>query len=140
MPLPALIALALFLVAYACDARADTIGINTVSVHSSNPGNRFNEVNPGIYYKHSSGFGGGVFNNSDNRLSTHAEWTTPEWHYLSLSVGVATGYCEPIVPAAMASVRIPINHDYSLRLGYVPASLADKSYPDVTTLMLEKEF
>jgi hypothetical protein len=140
VPLPALIALAPFLVAYACDARADTIGINTVSMHSSNSDGRFNELNLGVYYKHSSGFGGGVFDNSLNRLSAHADYTTPEWHYLSLTAGLATGYCLPIVPIAMASVRIPIDRQYSLRVGYVPASWADARYPDVATLMLEKEF
>jgi hypothetical protein len=140
MPLPLLIALVLFLVAYVSDSRADSVGLNLVSAHSRNPGNRFSDINPGVYYKHASGFGGGVFNNSYRRTTFHVDYTTPEWHYLSLTAGVASGYADSLVLAGMASVRIPIYSSYSLRLGYVPASWISASYPDVTTLMVEREF
>jgi hypothetical protein len=140
MPLPLLIALVLFLVAYVSDSRADSGGLNLVSAHSRNPGNRFSDITPGVYYKHASGFGGGAFDNSYGRTTLHADWTTPEWHYLSLTSSIATGYRDSMVFILMPSARIPVYRAYSLRVGYVPASWVDAKFPDVTTLMVEREF
>lgn len=141
MPLPLIIALVFFLLTNWSEVRADTIGMNLVSEHSPNPHRQFQDVNPGLYYKHASGFGFGVYWNSYDKLAGHVDYTTPEWHYLSITGTLASGYPQlPILPIIMPSVRIPIYREYSLRLGYIPASLVNKDFSDVKTAMFEKEF
>lgn len=114
------------LLALCAQAHADVIGVHLVSYHSTDTyttyrterytecqqlGNartcesgtrrhysehKYNNVNPGMYWRDDSGLTAGFFKNSYGRMSVYGGWTfeSSQWHDLSASVTLAavTGY------------------------------------------------
>lgn len=66
------------------------IGLNVASVHVPAIDGQ-NNVNPGIYVRHESGWGGGAFRNTLKRTSVWAGYTFTHEPF-SLTVGGITGY------------------------------------------------
>lgn len=118
--------LASLLLALCTQAHADVIGVHLVSYHSTSTytsshterqthcrqtahyracasgdrrvytEHRYNNFNPGMYWRDDSGMTVGFFKNSYGRMSVYGGWAleSPQWHDLSASVtlAVATGY------------------------------------------------
>lgn len=94
-------------------AHADTLGFHLGSHHF--PTRQFNNLNPGIYYIHSSGATVGTYYNSERRQSVYAGWT---WDYgpWRLQAGAITGYRRAVMPLVAPSVAL----GYGFRLTVLP--------------------
>lgn len=78
-------------IAVASPVQADTIGVHVGSYHFS--GYKFNNFNPGVYWRGDSGFTLGGYRNSYKRNSLYAGWTfEDESKRFSLTLGAVTGY------------------------------------------------
>ena len=114
----------------------DTIGLHVASVHSE-PG--FNNVNPGVYYRH-NGFTVGAYYNSMRRLSTYAGYTieTSGRVTFALTAGVVTGYpSRPIQPLLIPSVAYHFNSN-AVRIAFIPPAI--KHGVAALHLMVEHKF
>lgn len=132
----------------ATQARADTLGVHTVSWHDRSG---YNNTNPGLVYRHgATGLTVGAYCNSESRsarfreaprcrLSTYAgmhwDWTMRPGLTVGATAGVLTGYSRAgAVPFVIPSVRIG-DH---VRVIYAP--VADPKGATVVSLLLESEF
>lgn len=96
-----------------------TLGVNLGSWHDQ-PG--FNNVNPGVYVVHRSGWAGGVLRNSHHKDSFWAgrvfNTADNKW---ALTVGGITGYPSgPVSPLATLSRRVELSAGYALRVHLLP--------------------
>lgn len=98
-------------------ARADTVGLHLVSVHS--PQRHFNNTNPGLYYRSDDGWTAGGYHNSLRRFSAYAGYT---WQYeaLGLTTGAVTGYQDTVQLLLVPSLRVFTHEGFSARLAYIP--------------------
>lgn len=89
------------------DCKAQTIGINTVTAHTSG-GYRWDT--PGLYVRRDDGLTLGVLRNSLGRASIHVSqtWERGPW---AVQAGTITGYpMAPVVPLLTGSVLIGNHH------------------------------
>jgi hypothetical protein len=95
----ALAALAAAGLAASCNAHAGeevTIGAHLVSTHI--PAQSYqNNFNPGFYLRMNSGLTIGAYYNTLKRSSYYLAWTTPEFAYMSVTMGVVSGYQKKLV-------------------------------------------
>ena len=79
-----------------------------------------NNTNPGVYVRHTSGFGIGYVKNSERNDSFHVDWTRNVWKNLDITIGGATGYERAnIVPIVAPSLRFKVDK-LTTRLVYLP--------------------
>ena len=110
-------------------AHADTLGFHLGSQHF--PAQQYNNINPGVYYIHSSGATVGTYYNSERRQSMYAGWTwgSGPWR---LQVGAITGYeRRAVLPMIVPSVAL----GYGFRLAVLPK--VDRDGSSVVHLMWE---
>ena len=75
---------------FACNVKAATIGIDTVSVHIPHE-SYLSGLNPGAYVRFENGLTGGAYRNSFDRLSLWAGYTAEAGPF-ALTVGAVSGY------------------------------------------------
>jgi len=112
------------------------IGLNLVSLHSAGG---MNNVNPGLYAVSQSGYAGGLYQNSHDRLSVWAgrKWETRVVHGVSAGVvaGVITGYGKPS-PLLSPSVALKVD-GLTYRLNYAPKHPTKPDASDALHLSIE---
>lgn len=120
-------------------AKASTIGAHIGSWHDK-PG--FNNVNPGLYYRHDNGATVGIYRNSIRRTSTYAGWTFERDLSPSVSaavtVGVVTGYEMRVAPLVVPSVAVG-SDAFRVRLAVIP-QVHEKQGASVAHLSIETRF
>jgi hypothetical protein len=83
----------------------------------------WNDINPGIYARWSSGLVMGTLRNSERRQSVYAGWTweTPRWHGLGadVTVGGITGYARTVSPLLALSGSLKAGNT-TARISYLP--------------------
>lgn len=114
-------------------ARADTIGVHVGSHHM--PAKKYNNFNPGLYYRTDEGWTAGVYRNSLSRTSAYAGYT---WKYGVLDVTTAgvTGYFHKVQPLLVPSVSLFTWHGVTPRVAYIPR-VEKKIGAHVVHLMVE---
>lgn len=100
-------------------SQAQTVGMHIGTYHMNRDAG-FNEINPGVYYKHSNGLTAGLYHNSEGRLSIYGG-VTAENQYVGATLGVVTGYSQ-ITPFIIPFVKLP----YGYRVAYLPQNPAAK--------------
>ncbi|MET0334276.1 MAG: hypothetical protein ABW190_08380 [Rhizobacter sp.] len=98
-------------------AQANTIGLHLVSYHA--PEKRYNNVNPGIYYRTTEGWTAGIYRNSLSRTSVYAGYT---WKFGALDVTTAgvSGYFHTVQPLLVPSVSLFTWQGITPRVAYIP--------------------
>ena len=83
----------------------------------------WNDANPGIYARWTTGLVVGTLRNSERRQSVYAGWTweTPRWHGLGadVTVGGITGYARDVSPLLALSCSFKAGNT-TARLSYLP--------------------
>lgn len=99
------------------DAPKDTLGLHLFSQHL--PAARYNNVNPGVYYRLKEGPVAGLYRNSIRRASLYAGYT---WQYgrFDLTTGVVTGYSKGAQVLLVPSVRVFTAYHTNFRLAFIP--------------------
>jgi hypothetical protein len=112
-------------------AKGLVVGVHLASMHSepTYPCDvdvtgrcHYNNTNPGLYVRFSSGFTAGVYDNSYHDVSAYAGWTwqTADERF-AVTAGGAVGYRRmPVMPVIIPSMRIPLDDHWSARLSVVP--------------------
>lgn len=160
LPLAILAPLALIsLTTKAADLTPDAFGVHLVSIHSTKvdgDGDKWNNVNPGIYARWGS-IVGGVYYNSFRQTSAYIAYTYPVTSWLDLEAGLVTGYKRAAVgsynpvtrmgyyrpehgyalmPMAAASFHWPLTQSLDVRLNVIPG-LTEKGGVVAVNLGLE---
>jgi hypothetical protein len=114
---PARLAFAALALAAASCAQAHTIGLHLFSHHA--PEKTYNNVNPGIYYRHTDGWTAGIYRNSLRHTSVYAGYT---WKYKALDVTVAgvSGYFHTVQPLLVPSLSLGTWGGVTPRIAYIP--------------------
>lgn len=77
------------LLAFCTRSEADTLGIDTLSVHLPQQGQ--DDFNPGAYYRFDNGAGFGAYHNSMRRVSVWVGWSWASGPF-AMTLGGITGY------------------------------------------------
>lgn len=95
------------------------VGVHLATVHVEH---NLENFNPGFYFVHRSGFGGGFYKNSFDRWSVHVDktWCTDTKVEACITLGAVSGYARPLIPMVVPSVRIPLVASSGLRLALLP--------------------
>lgn len=114
-------------------AQAGTIGLHIGSQHF--PAKRYNNVNPGVYYRTDEGWTVGDYRNSLRRNSFYAGYT---WKFGQLDVTTAavTGYFHKVQPLLVPSWSLFTYQGITPRLAYIPR-VEKKIGSHVVHLMIE---
>jgi hypothetical protein len=89
---------------------------------------RYRTATPGLYIRLDNGLTAGVFSNSFGHPAAHVGWTAetsaaalPGGLQLAVTAGAVLGYRhDPLIPALLPSVRVPLVRSAGLRLTYLP--------------------
>jgi hypothetical protein len=104
----------------ALTAQADTVGLHVASHHMSS--GRYNNYNPGLYWRADSGLTVGGYRNSHGWNSYYAGWTFEDRsRAVGLTVGAVSGYWPDggkVMPLVALSVR-PLEN---VRITFTPKS------------------
>ena len=137
MPLPPRVFASIAAV-FACwpllPAHADTVGLHVASAHV--PQRKFNNVNPGLYFRSDTGWTVGGYRNSLGRTSVYGGYTL-EYGLLALTAGAVTGYQDALQPMLVPSLRLFSHEGVSARLAYIPR-VEKRIASDVWHLMVER--
>ncbi len=108
---------ALMMSAWAPHASAGTIGLHIASQHF--PAKRYNNSNPGIYYRTDEGWTAGTYRNSIRRQSVYAGYT---WKFgrLDVTTAAVTGYQDTLQPLLVPSLSLFTYKGVTPRLAYIP--------------------
>jgi len=108
---------AMSMAAWSPHAAAGTIGLHLGSQHF--PAKKYNNRNPGLYYRTDEGWTVGAYRNSLRRDSVYAGYT---WKYGQLDVTTAavTGYFHKVQPLLVPSVSLFTYHRITPRIAYIP--------------------
>ena len=123
-------------------AHADVIGVHIGSVHA--PKAEWNNVNPGIYYRHESpdwykNVVVGTYYNSERRQSAYAGVVYPLTDNIDVTVGAITGYKRaPVLPLVVPSFHFNVSGPWDARIHYLPK--VEKSGAHVLHLSIERRF
>jgi hypothetical protein len=89
---------------------------------------RYRTFTPGLYIRLDNGLTAGVFANSFGHPAAHLGWTAetsagalPGGLQLALTAGAVLGYRhDPLIPALLPSMRVPLARSAGVRLTYLP--------------------
>ncbi len=100
----------------ASSASAGTFGVHIGSHHMPDRG--YTNFNPGVYYRHDSGWTAGAYHNSFDKLSTYAGYEFREVYGLpvAIQVGIVTGYRRSVQPVVAPVALLP----HGFRLTVLP--------------------
>lgn len=110
-----------------------TFGLHLGSHHM--PAKKYNNKNPGLYYRHADGWTAGFYRNSLRRDSIYVGYT---WKYGILDVTTAgvSGYFHKVQPLLVPSISLGTWHGITPRVAYIPR-VEKKIGSHVVHLMLE---
>jgi hypothetical protein len=105
----------------ACGVQADTVGLHLASIHMSS--GKYNNYNPGLYWRADRGLTIGGYRNSENRNSYYAGWTFEDRsHAVGLTVGAVSGYWKKDGGKLMPLVALSVRPLDNVRITFTPAS------------------
>lgn len=113
------------LAAFSFSAAADEIAAYGVHIGSHHfPSYEYNNVNPGVYVRMTSGMTYGTYYNSERRVSVYAGYTK-EWGRWAVTVGAVSGYSmgkdkTRIYPMIVPSVKLGKVGDTTFRIAVLP--------------------
>lgn len=102
----------------ASPAAAQTIGVHVASQHIPYK-QRYNNLNPGLYYRTDEGWVGGFYMNSLTRPSIYVGRTFTRGGF-SLTVAGVSGYTHPVQALLVPSAEIGTVAGATVRLAYIP--------------------
>ena len=123
--------LASALAVFSFSAAADEVAAYGVHIGSHHfPSYEYNNVNPGVYVRMTSGMTYGTYYNSERRVSVYAGYTK-EWGRWAVTVGAVSGYSlgkdkTRIYPMIVPSVKLGKISDTTFRLAIMPQISKDK--------------
>ena len=113
----ALLAVALASAASTAQAQEHTFGLHLASYHA--PEKTYNNLNPGLYWRHPDGWTAGFYRNSIRRDSLYVGYT---WKYgrLDITTAAVTGYFHTVQPLLVPSVSLFTWRGITPRIAYIP--------------------
>jgi len=105
------------LASFAPAACADTIGFHLASKHI--PAKRYNNTNPGIYYRTDDDWTAGIYRNSLRRTSAYAGYTF-EYGRFGVTAGGVTGYDHAVQPLFVPTVSLFTVQGVTARVAFIP--------------------
>ena len=97
---------------------AQTWGVHVASQHLPAK-QRYNNLNPGLYYRTADGWVAGGYMNSLTRPSLYLGHTFGEGRF-AVTVAAVTGYAHPVQPLIVPSAELFTLNGAAVRLAYIP--------------------
>jgi hypothetical protein len=107
----------LTLAAFAPAASAETWGLHIASKHI--PAKRYNNSNPGAYYRSDENWTVGAYHNSLRRNSVYAGYTLEHGRF-GVTMGGVTGYDHAVQPLFVPTVSLFTVQGVTARIAFIP--------------------